>query len=163
MNRQAQHATLILLALCGAPAARLAQAEAPASNPEPIQLDAAKLVWEASSAPGFPEGALRKVLHRNPQNGAAALLRRHPKGYIEPRHVHSTANHGVYILSGSVRTAGIVSGPGSFFYAPAGYPHGPIEALEDVEFLLWTDGPLDLQLLVEVDPAEPAKQAESKH
>lgn len=136
------------------------RAEGPAAKAEPVSLDTTELEWELSSAPGFPEGAMRKLLHRNPQNGTSAVLRRHPKGYIEPRHLHTTAAHGVYLLSGRVRIGELVAGPGHFFYAPAGHPHGPIEALENIEFLLWSDGPLDLQIVDDVSPeASPASAA----
>lgn len=142
------HAALLALLIAG-PASAV---ESPAGRAAAVQLDTATVDWQPSNAPGFPEGALRKLLHRNPDNGAGAILRRHPKGYVEPRHYHSSANHGVYILSGTVRYEDTVAGPGHFFYAPAGHRHGPIEALEDVEFLLWTDGPLDLHIVTADEP-----------
>lgn len=154
---EARLATVLLLTGVAMLGSAPLQAQAPATKAEPVRLDTSKIEWEASSVPGFPEGAMRKTLHRNPENGSAAVLRRHPKGYVEPRHLHTTASHGVYILSGSVRMGDYVAGPGHFFYAPAGSPHGPIEALEDVEFLLWSDGPLDLQLVDDVSKASPAR------
>jgi len=102
----------------------------------------------------LPRGQVRKLLHRNPANGAAAALARHPKGYLEPRSYHTTANHGIYILEGRLRYGDVEAGPGELFYAPAGHAHGPLEALDDVELLIWTDGPLDLHL---GDPA-PAEE-----
>ncbi|HET6603808.1 MAG TPA: hypothetical protein VFG21_06270 [Xanthomonadaceae bacterium] len=148
MNRNCRSCAIVMLAVTAAClTAPVPAQDPPAAKAEAIHLDTEAMDWEPSSVPGFPEGAWRKLLHSNPENGAGAVLRRHPKGYVEPRHWHSTANHGVYMLSGRVRIGETVAGPGHFFYAPAGHVHGPIEALEDVEFLLWTDGPLDLHLV----------------
>lgn len=146
----------ILSASCAMGTPQHASAESAPAKAEPISVDTDTLPWTAATpAPGFAEGRTRRLLQRNPENGAASSLVRHPKGFVEPRHLHTTANHGVYLLKGRVKIGDLVAGPGHFFYAPAGQPHGPIEALEDIEFLIWTDGPLDLQLLNEAPAAKP--------
>ena len=162
MNAYVHLTMLCLLACIGSAVATASHAEAPDAKDVPIALDTHQLEWESSSAPGFPEGAMRKIMHRNPESGAAALLRSHPKGYVEPRHYHSTAAHSVYLLKGRVRIGDLVAGPGYFFHAPAGSPHGPIEALDDIEFLLWTDGPLDLHIVDARAAGVPAESSDGE-
>ena len=61
-----------------------------------------------------------------------------------------------------MRIGDLVAGPGYFFHAPAGSPHGPIEALDDIEFLLWTDGPLDLHIVDARAAGVPAESSDGE-
>ncbi|HUF65536.1 MAG TPA: cupin domain-containing protein [Gemmatimonadaceae bacterium] len=104
------------------------------------------LTWERSDTPGLPEGARRKVLKIDHATGIGAALRWHPRGYVEPRHYHTSAAHSIYVLEGTLEVGGVEAGPGHFFHFPASTAHGPLVALEDSVFLIWTEGPLDLEL-----------------
>lgn len=89
---------------------------------------------------------MRKLLKIDQETGVGAALRWHPEGYVEPRHYHTTAAHSIYVLGGRLDVGGIEAGPGHFFHFPAYTAHGPLVALEDTVFLIWTEGPLDLEL-----------------
>lgn len=104
-----------------------------------------EMTWEPADAPGFPEGATRKLLKVDQETGVASALRRHPEGYVEPRHYHTTAAHSIYVLEGRLDVGGVEAGPGHFFHFPAYAAHGPLVSLEDSVFLIWTEGPLDLE------------------
>lgn len=117
-----------------------------------------ELRWERSDAPGFPEGAERKLLKIDPETGIGAALRRHPRGYVEPRHYHTTAGHSIYVLQGRLDVGGVEAGPGNFFHFPAYTAHGPLTSLENTVFLIWTEGPLDI---VFGDPPQDVEQPES--
>jgi hypothetical protein len=108
--------------------------------------DTGAMTWERADTPGFPEGAMRKLLKIDQETGIGAALRWHPEGYVEPRHYHTTAAHSIYVLEGKLDVGGVQGGPGHFFYFPGCTAHGPMVAMEDSVFLIWTEGPLDLQL-----------------
>lgn len=112
----------------------------------PVHIDTNEMAWEPSNPEGFPKGRTRKLLHLNEINGVGAGLMRHPKGYIEPVHYHTTAGHYIYMLEGRMRFEGVEAKAGDFFYTPPYHAHGPLEMLEETVFLLWTDGPLDVHL-----------------
>ncbi len=109
-------------------------------------IDTGAMTWERADAPGFPEGAMRKLLKIDQGTGIGAALRWHPEGYVEPRHYHTTAAHSIYVLEGRLDVGGVEAGPGHFFHFPAYTAHGPLVALEDSVFLIWTEGPLDTEL-----------------
>lgn len=117
-----------------------------------------ELRWELSDAPGFPEGAERKLLRSDPATGIGSALRRHPKGYTEPRHYHTTAGHSIYIIEGRMTVGDVEAGPGDFFHFPSYTAHGPLTSLDDTVFLIWAEGPLDV---VFGDPPEDVEQQES--
>lgn len=89
---------------------------------------------------------MRKLLKIDQETGIGAALRWHPEGYVEPRHYHTTAAHSIYVLEGKLDVGGVEAGPGHFFHFPAYTAHGPLVALEDAVFLIWSEGPLDLEL-----------------
>ena len=109
-------------------------------------IDTGAMTWERADTPGFPEGAMRKLLKIDQETGIGAALRWHPEGYVEPRHYHTTAAHSIYVLEGRLDVGGVEAGPEHFFHFPAYTAHGPLVALEDSVFLIWTEGPLDLEL-----------------
>lgn len=108
-------------------------------------LDTRAMTWERTDTPGFPPGATRKLLHFDEETGVGSALRRHPEGYSEPRHYHTTGGHSIYVLEGRLGVGGVEAGPGQFFHFPANTAHGPIVSLEDSVFLIWSDGPLDME------------------
>lgn len=109
-------------------------------------IDTEEITWERADTPGFPEGATRKLLRIDQETGIGAALRWHPEGYVEPRHYHTTAAHSIYVLEGRLDVGGVEAGPGHFFHFSAYTAHGPLVAMEDSAFLIWTEGPLDLEL-----------------
>ncbi|MGH3715853.1 MAG: cupin domain-containing protein [Micromonosporaceae bacterium] len=66
-------------------------------------------------------GVEHKVLWRSGE--MIAGLVRVAAGAEEPGHVHTDADHHVYVLQGSARIAGQPVAAGGFAYVPAGVPH----------------------------------------
>lgn len=56
---------------------------------------------------------------------------RHPKGYIEPVHYHTTAGHYIYMLEGRMRFEGVEAKADDFVYTLPYHAHGPLEMLEE--------------------------------
>jgi quercetin dioxygenase-like cupin family protein len=92
--------------------------------------------------PGPYPGVELLVLHKNEQTGGVTVLRKFHAGVTVPQHVHPQASEHVYILSGEWEESGTVYGPGTFFFAPRGVPHGPHTARTEVVSLTTVDGPL---------------------
>jgi quercetin dioxygenase-like cupin family protein len=146
-----RHAALaVLAAILSSPAPGLAQM----NEARPVHLDTKEMNWEPSDPEGFPKGRTRKLLHMHETNNSSAALIRHPKGYLEPVHYHTTAGHSIYVLQGRMRFEGVEATGGDFFYTPRNYAHGPLEMLEETVFLIWSDGPLDVHLGALEDPRE---------
>jgi len=100
------------------------------------------LAKDRSWQPGPYEGVELMVLHKNESTGGVTVLRKFKPGVTVPAHVHPEANEFVYVLSGEWRESGVDYGPGSFFFAPKGQPHGPHVATVEVISLTMFDGPL---------------------
>lgn len=97
-----------------------------------------KLSWQ----PGPYNGVELLVLHKNEATGGVTILRKFKAGITVPAHVHPLANESVYVLSGEWQESGVTYGPGAFFFAPKGQPHGPHVAKGEVISLTIFDGPL---------------------
>jgi quercetin dioxygenase-like cupin family protein len=93
-------------------------------------------------------GVSMKVLHRNATSGATAVLTRMDAGATIPAHFHTTADETVYVLAGDFVEDGASHGPGSFFVAKAGVPHGPHKTIDGCTVLTHFSAELDFQLLV---------------
>jgi quercetin dioxygenase-like cupin family protein len=115
----------------------------PAAEKRSFQVNADGLKWEAMNPPGMPKGLTQKLLHENKQNQLMSSIVRMPKGYREPRHYHKTCGHSMYILKGKIQSPEGVLTPGTFSYAAINERHGPFVALDESEFLFYTDGPFD--------------------
>lgn len=87
----------------------------------PVQVSEADLGWCPLDFPGV----WLKVLHRDPGTGASAVLTRLDPGAVIPAHLHTRAGESVYVLAGDFVEDGVTHGPGAYFAAPAGTPHGP--------------------------------------
>jgi len=116
---------------------------APAAEKRSFQVNASSLKWEPGSPPGAPAGIMLKLLHDNKQNQLQSSIVRFPKGYREPRHYHKTCGHSIYVLKGKIQSPDGNLTPGTFNYAAVNERHGPFVALEETEFLFYTDGPFD--------------------
>jgi quercetin dioxygenase-like cupin family protein len=86
------------------------------------------------------------VLHDNQQNKLVSAIVRFPKGFVEPRHYHTTCGHSIYILRGKLKSPEGVLSAGTFIYSAVNEPHGPFTAVEETEILFYTDGPFDYHL-----------------
>ena len=97
--------------------------------------------------PGFPEG--KAIIHRtfatDPDTGMIVQHTVYQAGVCPPKHRHS-CGHGMYVLSGKLRTDEGVFGPGSFVWWPAGtwMIHGACDDA-DAEVLFITNKPFDLE------------------
>ena len=114
-----------------------------AAEKRSFQVNAANVKWEPMNPPGVPKGLTQKLLHDNKQNQLQSSIVRFPKGYREPRHYHKTCGHSMYILKGKIQSPDGDLTAGTFSYAAVNERHGPFVALEETEFLFYTDGPFD--------------------
>ncbi|MFC7047787.1 cupin domain-containing protein [Emcibacter nanhaiensis] len=145
-----QQAVAVMIALAvaaqgAAVCAAQGQEDGSAANGMTV-VDSSQVPWKKVARPGFPDGQEIKPLHANERISGRTSILKFPTGYIEPRHYHTTGGHSAYILKGKMKMGDKVYGAGEFFYFPANVAHGPNEALEEVEALVWTDGPLDTHL-----------------
>lgn len=97
---------------------------------------------EISWKPGPYPGVELALLHRNEATGGLTVLRKFLAGTTVPAHIHPEANESVYVLSGEWEESGVAYGPGTFFFAAKGQPHGPHVARGEVISLTIFDGPL---------------------
>jgi len=102
------------------------------------------LAKDRSWEPGPYAGVELMVLHKNEQTGGVTVLRKFHAGLTVPAHIHPLANEFVYVLSGEWEESGVRYGPGAFFFAPKGQPHGPHIAQTEVISLTVFDGPLSV-------------------
>ena len=116
---------------------------ATAAEKRSFQINAASVKWEPMNPPGVPKGLMQKLLHDNKLNQLQSSIVRFPKGYREPRHYHKTCGHSMYMLKGKIQSPDGDLTPGTFVYAAMNERHGPFVAVEEAEFLFYTDGPFD--------------------
>lgn len=100
---------------------------------------------EVESPPG--QKFYDKVMISDPETGMIVNLTRYPKGYTKILHRH-TCSHGIYVISGKLKTSDGIYGPGSFVWHPAGYvcEHGATED-EDCLFLFVANRPFDIEFV----------------
>jgi quercetin dioxygenase-like cupin family protein len=72
----------------------------------------------------FP-GVTVRMLRRGDEHGGQVVLTHMAPGAVIPEHWHTHADETVYVLRGDFIEAGVIHGPGTFFYGKAGKPHGP--------------------------------------
>lgn len=103
-----------------------------------VLLDADSINWEEKSLPGLSQ----KMLWRNEQTGASIALVRFEQGVgIPSSHAHAS-NQFMFCLSGRYRyvPTGVTLTPGSFYWNPNGFVHGPTVADEPSVLLEIYDG-----------------------
>jgi len=88
-----------------------------------------------------------RPLVSDPETGMSVTISRYEKGFNLERHTH-TCSHGMYILSGRLRTSIGEAVPGDFVWFPAGVEmeHGATDD-EDCVFLFITNRPFDIRYL----------------
>ncbi|MDO4647585.1 MAG: cupin domain-containing protein [Eubacteriales bacterium] len=81
--------------------------------------------------------------------GVMINFSKYPAGYYKPKHTHH-CSHGIYVISGKLRTDQGIYGPGSFVWHPEGYAasHGATDE-EDCVFLFVSNKPFDITFVDE--------------
>jgi quercetin dioxygenase-like cupin family protein len=102
-----------------------------------------KLPWTALDFPGV----FMRIIHEHKQSGGMAVMTRLDPGASIPAHIHTKADETVFVISGDFVEDGIEYGPGSFFAAPAGAPHGPHLSRTGCVVLTTFSAPLDFQIV----------------
>ena len=89
----------------------------------------------------------------DPDTGMSCMLLRYDAGFINPWHTHGCA-HGMYVLSGTLRTHKGDYGPGSFVWFPEGMTmyHGATED-SDCLMLFITNKPFNIRYTFENEPS----------
>ena len=118
--------------------------------PEPVELvvtDTTTAEWQ-----DFPVPAIDAVLEHvplvdDPETGMMMVKMVYRAGFTNPWHTHP-CGHGIYVLSGTLRTHQGTYGPGSFVWFPEGgsMEHGATDD-EDCTFLFITNKPFDIHHL----------------
>jgi hypothetical protein len=102
-----------------------------------------EIAWQPLKVDGLPPGLQGRALHENPRTKMSSSIVQYPKGYREPRHLHKSCGHYIYILKGKLGSPDGELTAGMFTYAAPNEAHGPYTALEPTEILFYTDGPFD--------------------
>lgn len=94
-----------------------------------------------------------KAFTSDPVTGMSCQLIRYDAGFINPWHTHDCA-HGMFVLSGTLRTHKGEFGPGTFVWLPEGMTmyHGATEE-SDCVILFITNKPFNIHYTFEKEPA----------
>ena len=94
-----------------------------------------------------------KLFTADPDTGMSCALMRYDAGFINPSHTHQCA-HGMFVLSGTLRTHDGDFGPGSFVWFPEGMTmyHGATED-SDCLMLFITNKPFNIRYTFEDEPS----------
>lgn len=111
---------------------------------EMVHVDAHGMEWRPTWVPGPRPGLFIKLLYMDPATGAYTRLIRAEPGWREDRLEHHDCAEEAYILEGEMYlgNTGQTWGPGSYFWRPPGFRHGPMHTSRGALFFLRTDGPL---------------------
>ena len=109
-----------------------------------VAVDGDALPWQERFNEPTGKYVYRKDLFSEPETGMEVRLVRYPAGFINPLHTHN-CGHGMYVLSGTLKTHEGTYGPGSFVWFPEGneMEHGAT-AEEDVTVVFITNKPFDI-------------------
>ena len=102
---------------------------------------------EISWMPLELSGISMKVLNKDAETGAMAVLTCIAAGAMIPAHFHTSADETVYVLSGDFIEDGISYGPGTYFAGKAGIPHGLHQTVSGCTVLTHFSAELDFQLV----------------
>ena len=94
----------------------------------------------------FP-GAYMRVIYKDAKSGGMTVMTRLEPGATIPAHIHSKADETVFVVSGDFIEDGTEHGPGSFFAAPAGVPHGPHRSRSGCIVITTFSAVLDFQVI----------------
>jgi len=89
----------------------------------------------------------------DPDTGMSCFLLRYAAGFINPWHTHKMS-HGMFVLSGTLRTHEGEFGPGSFVWMPEGMTmyHGATEDSDCVVVFI-TNKPFNIRYTFEDEPS----------
>jgi quercetin dioxygenase-like cupin family protein len=102
------------------------------------KLDTSAVAWSPANG-----GISMKVLHQDEATGGLTAMTRMAAGSSIPAHSHPRADQTVFVLEGDLIDDGVSYGPGSFFVAKAGTPHGPNTTSGGCVLLTTYSGPPD--------------------
>ncbi|MEX0762012.1 MAG: cupin domain-containing protein [Dehalococcoidia bacterium] len=107
-------------------------------------IDTTAVEWEDSFNPRLGVALGRLMLRKDPGTGAEIRMIRYPKGIVNPAHTHP-CGHGIFVLTGTLRTHRGDFGPGTWVWFPKGevMEHGATEE-GDVTGIFITDGEFDI-------------------
>ncbi len=106
-------------------------------------VDTTKLPWTALDFPGIS----MRVVHEDKKSGGMTVMTRLEPGASIPAHTHTRADETVFVISGDFIEEEVEYGPGNFFAAPAGVPHGPHRSRTGCVVLTTFSAPLDFQVI----------------
>ena len=106
-------------------------------------VDTEKLPWAALDF----SGVSMRVIHEDKKSGGMTVMTRLEPGASIPAHLHTRADETVFVISGDFIEEAVEYGPGSFFAAPAGAPHGPHRSRTGCIVLTTFSAPLDFQII----------------
>ncbi len=100
--------------------------------------------WEPILDEKIGQYLFDKKLIDDQKAGMVVNFCRYPAGFYKAAHTH-TCSHGIYVISGKLKTETGVYGPGHFVWHPEGSlnRHGATEK-EDCFFLFVTNGPFTI-------------------
>ncbi len=104
-----------------------------------MKIDTSALAWSPTSWPGVWMKPLRQVEF----SGGGTGMIRMAAGSSIPAHSHTHAEQTMFVVEGDLIEDGVSYGPGSFFVAQAGSPHGPHHSSGGCVLLTTYSGPHD--------------------
>lgn len=107
-------------------------------------------IVNTSNLPWAPldfSGVSMRVIHEDKKSGGMTVMTQLEPGASIPAHIHCKADETVFVISGDFIEEAVEYGPGSFFAAPAGVPHGPHRSSKGCIVLTTFSAPLDFQVV----------------
>lgn len=93
------------------------------------------------------QGVSIRLVHQDKRTGGMTVMTRLEAGALIPAHIHTQADETVFVVSGDFIEEGVTHGPGTFFVATAGTPHGPHMSRTGCLVLTTFSAALDFQLV----------------
>jgi hypothetical protein len=117
--------------------------EAPGASAERIALDTERIPWARGRVPGPPPGLFSKTLRHDPTTGERTFLCGCVRRYEYPLIEYHDCSEEAYQVAGDMRiaTSGLMR-PGSYFWRPPYFSHGPFYSRGGMIALMTVDGPL---------------------
>jgi anti-sigma factor ChrR (cupin superfamily) len=106
-------------------------------------VNTANLTWAPLDFPGVS----MRVVHEDKKSGGMTVMTRLEPGASIPAHIHNKADETVFVISGDFIEENVEYGPGSFFAAAAGVPHGPHRSSKGCVVLTTFSAPLDFEIV----------------
>ncbi len=113
-------------------------------NKEQLTFDTSKMEWEEIFDDKIGKSLFDKKLIDDYDTGMVVNFSRYPAGYYKEFHRHA-CSHGIYVLSGTLKTDKGEYGPGCFVWHPEGVVarHGATDK-EDCCALFITNKPFEI-------------------